>query len=328
MQALSFGTDAVPPADRLTLFRRGATDYQVDAIGDPLAFGVNWRLLALGEINIVESRISPVRYVRTLAQIESDGKDRVSLLYLRDGHVTGTVDGEPADIEPGDAVIFDLTRPLDVTTCEPSSYTILTIPRYLLEEVLPKPHFAGTVAASPALALAFEQVAYLLDQADLIPDESAIFHARAVRDMAAVAVLPAYRTTQAIDPSAPLLRQVCEIIDANLIDAPDEVVIARCLDIPSAKVRDVLDRAGGIDELVERRRLLAAYRQLSDPAQSDRISDIAVRCGFASLPGFSRRFRQTFHCAPRDVRTQRLGRLPRWAGAYHVESHYGALLAA
>ena len=327
MQVLSFGTDAVPPADRLTLFRRGATDYQVDAIGDPLAFSVNWRLLALGEINIVDARISPVRYVRTPAQIESDGMDRVSVLYLHEGRVTGTVDGEPADIRPGDAIIVDLTRPIDVT-CAPNSYTLLTIPRYLIEEVLPKPHFAGTVAASAALALAFEQVAYLLDHADAIADESAIFHARAVRDMAAVAVLPAYRTTQAIDASAPLLRQVCEIIDADLLDAPDEAAIARRLGTSSGAVRDVLYRVGGIGQLVERRRLLAAYRQLSDPSQSDSISDIAVRCGFANLPGFSRRFRQTFHCAPRDVRTQRLGRLPRWAGAYHVESHYGALMAA
>ncbi|RYF38972.1 MAG: AraC family transcriptional regulator [Cytophagaceae bacterium] len=81
-----------------------------------------------------------------------------------------------------------------------------------------------------------------------------------------------------------------------------------------------------MDELIERRRLLAAYRLLSDPAETATISVIAARCGLVDMPRFSRRFRAVFHTSASDLRTHHRAHLPVWAGAYHLESSYGPLM--
>ena len=85
---------------------------------------------------------------------------------------------------------------------------------------------------------------------------------------------------------------------------------------------------GGLALLAERRRLFAAYRLLCSPRETHTVEEIALRCGFSSLPQFSRRFRSAFHTSARDLRRFGRGRLPIWAGAYPVEQLYGSLIAS
>lgn len=327
MQCLTFSTDTLPRERRLPLFRSGATDYLVHAVGDPLDFGVSWRLLVLGELNIVEAQVTPVRYERTPAMIEEDGKDRISILYVLKGEATGSMAGEPVHAAAGDALIWDLTCPFDSTCASNSVCRIVNVPRYLIEEVLPQPRFAGRIAASPALALAFDQIGYFLDDATAIAPEGAAFHARAIRDLLVMAALPACRSTD-VGGAVPLFLRVVELIDADLRAEADEVSLAERLTVPVEAVAAVLDRFGGASTLVERRRLLAAYRRLSDRVDMSSVTTIAADCGFASLARFSRRFRQVFGCSPREVRLHGQGTLPNWAGGYHVGSNYGPLIAA
>ena len=205
---------------------------------------------------------------------------------------------------------------------------IFTFPRYMIDEVLPAPSLAGPLAASAELDLAVAQALYLIDHAEDLPDASAVFYGRALRDMLAVAMLPAYRSVRPMaQPDAPLLQRIVDLIDEHLAEEPDVAAIAVRLGIDTHRIVDVVDRFGGLSQLVERRRLLGAYRLLRDPAESDTVSSIAYRCGFDSVPRFSRRFHAIFHTSANDLRRQGGGNLPQWAGAYHVERHYGALIA-
>ncbi|RYF40435.1 MAG: AraC family transcriptional regulator [Cytophagaceae bacterium] len=128
--------------------------------------------------------------------------------------------------------------------------------------------------------------------------------------------------------SVPLFLRMCRLIDAQPDRNFDEAEIAVELHADMAAVRAVTMVCGSLDELVERRRLLAAYRLLCDPSEAAPIATIAWRCGFRSTSRFNRVFRDVFHATPKDLRRFRRANLPKWAGAYHVERKYGALISS
>lgn len=329
MQPLHFSTGTVPPDQRLDLFRRGARSYQVDAPGDPLAFAADWRVLPLGDVNAVHAGASPLRYRRTRERIAADGENRLVFFHIRQGYSTGTLDEVPVDLGPGDGMIWDLSCPLEMLAPDGVETQMVTLPRFMVDEVMPGATLSGVIPPSPALTLAVAHLHFLFDRAGDLPDEAAPFQGRALRDMLAMAMYPLYRARLpvAADHAGPHLQRIVDRIDRDLRGAHDPATLASALSLPANEVAATLARFGGLDELVERRRLLAAYRLLSDPAETAPISVIAARCGFADMPRFSRRFRSVFHTTASDLRLHHRAHLPVWAGAYHLEQCYGALIA-
>ena len=328
MQLMAFDTMVVPAEKRLAVFRTGAVEFQVDAVGDPAAFTSRWRMLKLGDLNVIHSHTSPVRYRRDAAMIAADGEDRLTIHYYLTGGETGEIDGRPVRVGVGQAMIWDLLLPLDLTANDVVEIIIVTLPRHLIDEVLPGHALAGPLSASPELALAAGHARFLIDHAADMPDETATVLSRSLRDMLAVAILPAYRPSSAMaSAKASLLQRLLDLIDTRLSADPDGEALAAALDTDVATVAAVAQPFGGLAVLVERRRLLAAYRLLSDPAQTATVQAIAHRCGFESLPQFSRRFRAVFETSARELRRRGRCRLPEWAGAYDVEQLYGPLIA-
>ena len=330
MQVIAFDTAVVPRTARLATFRAAAADFRVDAIGDPDDFAVRWRMLTLGDINLIHCHCSPVRYRREIETIAADGEDRVTIhCYMKGGEV-GEIAGRPVEVGPGGATVWDLTAPVDVSSSEPLEALIVTLPRYLVDEVLPSASVAGALAPSAELALAVAQGRHMIDGADELPDDAGMFLGRALRDMFAVAMLPTHAATHAARPDPPLLQRMTDLIDAHLPGELDLEALAAALEVEIERVARVADHFGGLPLLAERRRLLRAYRLLCDPRETDTVLEIAQRCGFGSLPRFSRRFHSVFHTSARDLRRfgHGHGRLPGWAGAYHVEQLYGAMISS
>lgn len=329
MRPLRFSTGTVPPGQRLDLFRLGARSYQVDALGDPLDFAADWRVLALGDANAVHAHVSPLRYRRTRERIAADGENRLVFFHIRQGRCTGMLDDVPVALGPGDAMIWDLACPLEMSSPEGVETEAVTLPRFMVDEVMPGVTLSGVIAPSPALTLTVEHLAFLFDRAGDLPDEAAPFQGRALRDMLAMAMQPLYRARSAGAErhTGPLLQRIVDRIDRELRGQHDPALLGASLSLSVDEVATTVARFGGIDELVERRRLLAAYRVLSDPAETAAISVIAARCGFTDMPHFSRRFRAVFHTTATDLRLHHRAHLPVWAGAYHLELNYAALAA-
>ncbi len=327
MPPLTFTTDAVPAEQRLTLFRAGASSYQVDALDDPLGFAARWRVLRLGDLNGLVATVTPVSYLRTAERIAFDGEDRLVFFHVRAGRAHGMLDGVPVDVGQGGAMVWDLSRPLDMRAPGGLSVQAVTLPRFMVEEVMPGVTLSGVIAPSPALALATGHLAFLFDQADALPDDATPFQGRALRDMLAMAMRPLY-LDRGGDPSpAPVLQRIVDHLDRRPAGDWTVALLADALSLSPAEVDGTVERFGGLDDLVERRRLLAAYRLLCDPAETAAVSVIAARCGFTDMPRFSRRFRAVFHTTATDLRLHHRGYLPEWAGAYHLEVSYGALRA-
>ena len=328
MRTLAFDTAVLPPRDRLPTFRKGAANYQVDAVGDPLQFSSRWRLLQLGDLNAIRSSTTPVRYRRDRAMIEADGEDRVAIHYYISGSSEGVLGDDQITAVPGCATVWDLSHPLDLHSKIATELLIVTLPRYMLDEMFSVPMYGCVLGPSPQLALAADQLLWLIDHAEDLPDDGAPHYGRAVRDLFAVAMHPVLQSaSETPDPAAePLFRRMCKLIDEAADRTFNEAAVASALDAPLAEVRRTADRFGGLPLLIERRRLLAAYRLLCDPGVAEPVSAIADRCGFSDPSRFSRLFREVFQATPSDLRRFRVGRLPQWAGAYHVEKDYGTFL--
>ncbi len=324
-----FDTDRLPANQRLAAFQAGAVDFKVDAIGDPDAFWVRWHLLRLGDVNAVRSTTSLIHYRRTAEMIETDGQDRVAVLCFLQGSARGSLNDKAVVCEAGAAMVWDMTETIDIRTDGPSETAIITLPRFLLREVMPVVSLSAMLPPSPALALAAEQLCGMIADAGQLEEASGPFLGRALRDLFAVAMLPSYPAYHEMSQDdGPLLRQLRDIVDENLAATITLPRLAVLTGRSLAEVQDTVEPAGGLARLVEQRRLLAAYRLLSDPAEVAPISTIAEQCGFPDLPRFSRRFRDTFQTTASDLRRRPFRNLPRWAGAYHVESNYSALMAA
>lgn len=330
METRDFDTDVLPAAERLIAFRAGAVDFQVDAVGDPLAFSARWRLLTLGDLNAIHAHITPVRYRRDLDMIRRDGEDRVAIHCYARGSSRSVLDGQVVETGAGEAQVWDLTRAIDSRGGEPLEVFVVTMPRYMLDEVLWTSSYSGVLRDTPELAMAIDHLRHVIDHASDWPDTGATYLGRAIRDLFAVAMLPTF------DPpgndgrvgEGPLFRRLCELLDTSGNHRLDEAMIARALDVSLAELRRTADQFGGLTDLIERRRLLYAYRLLCDPEEVASVSTIAWRCGFADPARFSRRFRAVFHASPTDLRHFRRGRLPDWAGAYHIERNYRRLIAS
>ena len=330
MKTLSFSTDLLAPEDRLPAFRKGAVDFVADALGDPHDFSARWRLLKFGDLNGVHAFVSPIHHRRDRAMIEADGVDRVAIHYILGGLSEGELDGRPARAVPGAGSVWDLAHTIDMRTAGTVEILILTLPRHMLAEVLPAASYAAALPAAPALTMAADQLLYMMDHSADLPDEGAPFFGRALRDLFAVAMLPTLAPSDGADDAAagPLFRRICDLLDAAPEREFDEAALAAALDAPAAEVARIAEHVGGLPLLVERRRLLSAYRLLGDQDEAASVSVIAQRCGFTDLSRFSRRFREVFEASPSELRTYRRGSLPRWAGAYHVETNYGAMMAS
>ena len=329
MQLITFDTDSVAPAERLATFRAGAPNFRIDPLTEPSDFFARWRLLKLGDVNLIRSWIAPVRYRRDAALIERDGEDRVTIHVRLAGAERGTIDDEEIEAPPGAASVWDLARPLDLSCDTDSGIVILTIPRPMLRDQFGSDRIGGTLMPSAALSLATGEALRLLHRADDLPAAGAPFYGRALRDLFVAAMMPACRSTDRGRPTAPpLLSRICALIDADLTTPPEADSLAEMFGMADAAVQRTLVKAGGMAALTERRRLLAAYRLLTDPAETASISVIARRCGFADMPRFSRSFRAVFHASASELRRHQGSHLPAWAGAYHVEQSYRALMTA
>jgi AraC-like DNA-binding protein len=75
---------------------------------------------------------------------------------------------------------------------------------------------------------------------------------------------------------------------------------------------------GGVALCIQRERLAAAHRALSDPADLRSISEIAESVGLFDPSSFSRMFRRNYGISPRDLR------LSTSAGTHAAGSHVPA----
>ena len=116
-------------------------------------------------------------------------------------------------------------------------------------------------------------------------------------------------------PSRADFSEAREIVPQRLVERARRVIrreiyspaltpdyLAREIGVSRSGLYRMFEPLGGVRHAIQRERLHAAHRALSDPANQDAILTIAEQSGFADTSGFSRAFRKEFGCSPSDVR--------------------------
>jgi AraC family transcriptional activator of tynA and feaB len=283
---------------------------QISPPDDDRPFEARVRRWWIDDLALVDCECSPCSGTRQRRQLADTDGEFVTVLIARSGRETVSQGEAEAALRPGDAVLWDSTRPARFSVREPLAKRSLLIPRAALDEV--NGHAwtnAGLLlnGAAPATRLL---LGYLDNLSESLPElgPSAVGAARNATLELLVGALrgggwrgegdvPTTSTAQ------PALRAAMDrYIERHLLDgAISPTAIAAAHGVSIRTVNRIFNATGQtVGEVIRVRRLARAREELTD---SDRpVTVIAHRWGFADTSHFSRSFKAHYGSSPTDYR--------------------------
>jgi AraC-like DNA-binding protein len=308
---VSIDTTAVPPAERFEYWSDASCDaYHPLELQQEFARPFWGRAVghALGPLTVFRVAADASSITRTPRTIAASDPERLQLLVQVRGRSEVAQDGRRAVLGPGELASCDSSRPYRVHALTPFELVAVIVPKVLLRPHLERTcartaarieHGAGRLAAS-----FFREIADGLEEGRLGELDGSV--AESVLDL----VLGLY----ADDPVAPapratrtdLLLRIHAFIDANLGDpALSAETIARGTAVSVRYLHKLFATQGvTLGEWIRAKRLDRCRRDLADPALAgETILLVATRWGLPNAAHFSRLFRETYGCSPREFRS-------------------------
>jgi len=291
-------------------------------------FSADLRTYQMGPMVVGRTSMGPDahRFDRSSAHIGATGLD----LFLIQMFVTGgdrrSSEGTETQVEAGDIVIADLTRPLSTRT---NAFTNLSfiVPRALfLNRVPDLDALHGTILRGSTLAgrLMGEHLRAVWAQAPVMNEQDGPVAASATVDLL-LSLLGSGAAREGanatLGPTAKLFA-IRRYIEQNLGSTElGPTHLCEQFALSRASLYRQFEPLGGIAEYVRNRRLSRALRLLSAPEHRQRsIAEIAAATGFADVSAFSRAFRSKFGLPPTEARLLVATGQPLPHGAEDVEA--------
>jgi AraC-like DNA-binding protein len=300
-------TDHVSARDRFTLWREALSASHEATLpddSDPTRFSAFARGWNLGPALVIETRATAQLLERAPRAIRADQTDHYIIRLQRQGRWRGDADGRAVDAGVGGVMVLDMARPTTALGTDVDNINLL-LPRDVLDAMLSPFDMHGLVLQGAAAQLLRSYLVALVDTLPQIPAASAQDVARATCSLVAACLAPSRDALARARGPLELARlaEIRRYIDRNL-SAPDlsAETIGKALGLSRSTLYAACERAGGVAALIQRRRLDRIRAILADPQDHRRISEIAYQHGFASRAHFSRVFRDTFGCTPREAR--------------------------
>jgi AraC-like DNA-binding protein len=238
--------------------------------------------------------------------IAADHESRIVLGVQVSGHGTMIQDGRIADLAPGDAALYDTSRPYTLTFDEPVTCLSVGIPR---DRRLLAPQVATALTAvrlpgsDPVAAAVTGAISGLETGLPLLPTVTQQRAARTITDMVEMLCLHVATLNDALvgDTRIGDLEQVLRFVDEHLDDpelGPQMVAAAHFL---SLRALYGLAQAGGIGIAgwIRRRRLERCRDDLANPAlRSMSVAEIGARWGLVHPAHFCTLFHNEFGTTP------------------------------
>jgi AraC-like DNA-binding protein len=302
------------PALLRDCFARIGLRCEVDPVQDT-PIEVDLSLSTLPGLQMTAGRLHGARSRRTRALIEHDADEAALIVNLRGRHLIEQRGREVA-LGHGEAVLVSWAEPSRLTHLPPGEALALRFPRARLTPLLSGPgerYLQPIPRGTQTLGLLTRYVALAWDDR-----------------MAASAQLQELMVSHIYDLMAVLLgptRDMAEAArDGGVRAARLHAIkadIERSLDQPGLSVAALAGRHGLTPRCVQRlfeaesttfteyvlaRRLARAHAMLLDPRfGAEKISSVALSCGFGDVSYFNRAFRRQFGVAPSDVRAHGRG---------------------
>lgn len=263
-----------------------------------------WRF---GGLALMTAETPPGAYRRSAAGLRGDGLDLWSFSMATHGQRIYRTQDQVTAMRPGELVLHSLAQPFDAARTA-SGWLHLYLPR----EQLPG---GGRLAAgchrldtTPEGRLLRDHLLLLAAELPRMDATAADRMAEATRAMIALAVTPGAATAEAA--SAPVasvqMARLRALIRAHLGAATlGPARLCQMAGISRSQLYRLFEPHGGVALFIQRERLAAAHRALSDPAETRGVREIAEAVGLFDPSSFSRMFRRSYGASPRELRLAR-----------------------
>ncbi len=223
----------------------------------------------IDDLALVDCECSPCSGTRQRRQLADTDGEFVVVLINRSGRETVSQDGAEAALRPGDAVVWDSTRPARFGVWEPLSKRSLLIPRAALDEVNGRAWTSTGVLLNGAAPATHLMLTYLDTLSESLPalGSSAVSAARNATLELLVGALRAEADTSATSTAKPALRAAMDrYIERHLLHGPlTPAEIAAAHGVSTRTVNRISNATGQtVGEVVRVRRLARAREELTD----------------------------------------------------------------
>jgi AraC-like DNA-binding protein len=270
---------------------------------------------SLGALDLTEVRSSVPRVRRTPNQIRRDSRDACLVQIQRVGRSMVCQDGREAVLAPGDFVLYDTSRPYDLSF-EGAEHDLIVVrlPRSALDlHVLNLHDLTATTVPGTCAAghLMLTMVDTLQRDIDRLHPSSAVSLSEAITSMIAAGLrgLPGANNRKQSNLSAFHVARVKAYLTEHLRDPELTVAsIAAAMRMSADHLSRLFrNEPVPLSRMIWQLRLDACRRELCDPRLAHRrISEIAFAWGFNDATHFGRSFREHFGVTPREWRQQSL----------------------
>ena len=256
----------------------------------------------LGEFWAVGCTLGGMVGRRGSTELSRTDGEYLAVLLVRQGTEVFSQHDRKALVGGGTAVLWDGLRPAECYSTGHLDKITFFLPRELARDALPRfESFVGIpLPPSPSLRLLSSWLETSMG-ADDLDDGAASTAGRVAVDLLTSAI--GASSNFVLDTKSIRLMEVRAFIDSNLNDNALSVGDIARANAVSIRYLHLLFQGAGetCGQYLSRRRLEVAQRLLT--TQSDMsITDVALRCGFASPSSFSRAYRSAYGLAPRDTR--------------------------
>lgn len=258
----------------------------------------------IDDLALVDCECGPCAGIRGRSQLAGTDGEYVIVLITCSGSETVAQEGAEANLQAGDAVAWDSTKPARFEVREPLTKRSLLIPRSALDEVSGRAWTTAGVLLDGRVPAVHLLTGYLDTLSRTLPELSPA-GISAARNATLELFIGALQPGEPVDSSTvgPALRASMERwIERNLLAgelAPAAIAAAHSVSVRT--VYRVFNTTGEtVGEVVRVRRLAAARRDLTEGIES--ISAIAHRWRFSDSSHFSRAFKAHYGLSPQEYR--------------------------
>lgn len=312
-QPLRFSTDALPPRDRLAIWREVFGRYVVTAQVEPVGDEVFSQTATLRELpGLSLGSFSSTAYQGTRSRnLVADGNDNLLLVVNVAGRSQFRQLGREAVIASHEGVLMANAEHGSGIYPSASRHLTISVPRQTLVPVVSDPESIACrpLPRSDVLRLL---ISYVQSTDSLTLDSPGLAQAFAthLQDMMALAI---GATSEGEEVARGRGLRAARLVAIKLdigrsLGRNDLSIGALALrhGVTTRYIQKLFERDGAtFTEYVIERRLLTTCQMLADPQFADHsIGEVASKAGFGDLPYFTRSFRRRFGKTPSDAREQ------------------------